>query len=128
MSTNKNIVITSAVRTAIGSFRGSLKDMQAKDLGASVVKSAMKKSNLNPKDIDELINRGGSGAHHIGGTRMGLDKFDSVINKDLKVHDINNLYISGSSNFVTSGYTNPTYTIIQFALRLADEINEKLNT
>ena len=54
-------------------------------------------------------------------------KFDSVINKDLKVHNIDNLYISGSSNFVTSGYTNPTFTIIQFALRLADKINERLN-
>ena len=30
----KNIVITSALRTAIGTFRGSLKDIQAKDLGA----------------------------------------------------------------------------------------------
>tara|TARA_Y100000590_G_scaffold398618_1_gene481172 strand:+ start:383 stop:1561 length:1179 start_codon:yes stop_codon:yes gene_type:complete len=55
MSANKNIVITSAVRTAIGTFRGSLKDMQAKDLGASVVEAAMKKSNLNSSDIDELI-------------------------------------------------------------------------
>ena len=33
--------------------------------------------------------------HHMGGTRMGIDKSDSVVNKDLKVHDINNLYISG---------------------------------
>ena len=65
--------------------------------------------------------------HHIGGTRMGLDKFDSVINKDLKVHNVNNLYISGSSNFVTTGYTNPTFTIIQFALRLADKIYERLH-
>ncbi len=55
MSTNKNIVITSAARTAIGSFRGSLKDMQATDLGASVIKSVIKKSNLDFKDIDELI-------------------------------------------------------------------------
>ena len=55
MSIDNNIVITSAVRTAIGTFRGSLKDMQAKDLGASVVKAAMKKSNLNSSDIDELI-------------------------------------------------------------------------
>ena len=52
---NKHIVITSAVRTAIGTFRGSLKDMQAKDLGALVAKAAMKKSNLNSSDIDELI-------------------------------------------------------------------------
>ena len=55
MSTNKNIVITSAARTAIGSFKGSLKDMQATDLGASVIKSVIKKSNLDFKDIDELI-------------------------------------------------------------------------
>ena len=52
---NKNIVITSAVRTAIGTFRGSLKDMQAKDLGALVTKAAMEKSDLDSKNVDELI-------------------------------------------------------------------------
>jgi len=51
----KNVVITSAVRTAIGTFCGSLKDMQAHDLGSIVTKEAMKKSNLNPNDVDELI-------------------------------------------------------------------------
>jgi len=66
-------------------------------------------------------------SHHIGGTRMGLDKFDSVVNKDLKMHDINNLYISGSSSFATAGYTNPTFTIIQLAIRLAEKINERLH-
>jgi len=65
--------------------------------------------------------------HHIGGTRIGVNKFDSVLNKDLKVHNINNLYVSGSSNFVTSGYTNPTYTIVQFAIRLAEKINERIH-
>ena len=50
-SNNKNIVITSAVRTAIGTFRGSLKDMQASDLGTIVTKAAMQKSNLNPDDV-----------------------------------------------------------------------------
>ena len=64
--------------------------------------------------------------HHLGGTRMGIDKFDSVVNKDLKVHGINNLYVSGSSNFATGGYTNPTFTIIQLAIRLAEEINKRL--
>ena len=65
--------------------------------------------------------------HHMGGTRMGIEKFKSVVNKDLKVHDINNLYISGSSSFVTSGYTNPTFTIVQLAIRLADKISKKLH-
>ncbi len=54
-SDKKNIVITSAVRTAIGTFRGSLKYMQASDLGAIVTKAAMQKSNLNSNDVDELI-------------------------------------------------------------------------
>jgi len=51
----KNIVITSAVRTAIGSFGGSLKDSQAHELGAKVIKEAIKRSDLNSNDIDELI-------------------------------------------------------------------------
>ena len=40
---NKNIVITSAARTAIGTFSGSLKDMQASDLGALITKAVMQK-------------------------------------------------------------------------------------
>ena len=54
-SENKNIVITSAVRTAIGTFRGSLKNIQAHELGSIVVKEAIKKSNLKLNDVDELI-------------------------------------------------------------------------
>ncbi len=51
----KNIVITSAVRTAIGSFQGSLKDMQAHELGSVVVKEVVKKSNISLSEVDELI-------------------------------------------------------------------------
>ena len=51
----KNIVITSASRTAIGAFRGSLKNMQAHELGSFVAKDVLKKSNLQSDDIDELI-------------------------------------------------------------------------
>ena len=51
----KSIVITSAVRTAIGSFCGSLKNTQAHELGAVVIKDSIKKSNLKFHDVDELI-------------------------------------------------------------------------
>ena len=54
-SGQKDIVITAAVRTAIGTFNGSLKNLQGHDLGSTVVKEAMKKSNLNSEEIDELI-------------------------------------------------------------------------
>ena len=54
-SNNKNVVITAASRTAIGTFRGSLKDIKASDLGFLVIKDVIEKSNLEPGDIDELI-------------------------------------------------------------------------
>ena len=40
----KSIVITSALRTAIGTFNGSLKNMEAHDLGSIVIKENKKKS------------------------------------------------------------------------------------
>ena len=51
----KSIVITSALRTAIGSFNGSLKNMQAHDLGSIVIKENIKKSKLKSNEIDEII-------------------------------------------------------------------------
>jgi len=51
----KNVVITSALRTAIGTFNGSLKNMQAHNLGAIVIKENIKKSKLKPEEIDEVI-------------------------------------------------------------------------
>jgi len=51
----KSIVITSALRTAIGTFNGSLKSMQAHDLGSVVIKENIKKSKLKSNEIDEII-------------------------------------------------------------------------
>ncbi len=62
--------------------------------------------------------------HHIGGTIMGTNIQNSVVNKDLRVHDIKNVYVTGSSTFPTSGYTNSTFAIIQLSLRLANKIIE----
>lgn len=51
----KNVVIASAVRTAIGSFGGSLADVSAVELGTSVIKSAIEKSGIDIGIIDEVI-------------------------------------------------------------------------
>ena len=76
--------------------------------------------------LDDFENMGGY--HHLGGTNMGVNKSTSVVDSNLKVHDISNLYVAGSSNFTTGGYTNPTYTIIQLSLRLADELLLQINS
>ena len=51
----KEVVITSAVRTPIGAYSGSLKNMQGHELGSIAVREAIKKSSLKSNDIDELI-------------------------------------------------------------------------
>tara|TARA_B100001123_G_scaffold144345_1_gene167666 strand:- start:1056 stop:2240 length:1185 start_codon:yes stop_codon:yes gene_type:complete len=51
----KSVVITSALRTAIGVFNGALKNMQAHSLGSIVIRESIKKSKLKPSEIDEVI-------------------------------------------------------------------------
>jgi len=48
----EDIVIVSAVRTPIGKFGGTLKNLTARELGTNVVKEAIKRAKLEPKDID----------------------------------------------------------------------------
>ncbi len=50
-----NIVIVSGVRTAVGSFGGSLKDFESSELGAMVIKSAIERAGLELSDIDEVV-------------------------------------------------------------------------
>ena len=50
-----NIVITSAKRTPIGKFLGSLSSLSAPELGKIVLNSVIKDSNLSKKDVDEVI-------------------------------------------------------------------------
>jgi hypothetical protein len=51
----KDVVIVSGVRTAVGSFGGTLKDIPVVDLGAAVLKEALKKVNLKPVASKELV-------------------------------------------------------------------------
>ena len=50
-----DVVITSALRTPIGTYKGSLKDLSADKLGALAIKEAIHKSNLKSEQIDEVI-------------------------------------------------------------------------
>ena len=50
-----DVVITSALRTPIGTYKGSLKNLSAEKLGALTIKEAVYKSNLKSEEIDEVI-------------------------------------------------------------------------
>ena len=51
----KKAVIVSAVRTPVGKFNGTLRDMPASDLGALVMKEAVKRAGISPDQVDEVI-------------------------------------------------------------------------
>ena len=51
----KNVIITSASRTAVGSLNKTLKNVPGFELGSNVIVEAIKKSNLNTNEIDEVI-------------------------------------------------------------------------
>jgi choline dehydrogenase-like flavoprotein len=61
-------------------------------------------------------------AHHIGTTRMSDDPHTGVVDRDCKVHGMDNLHVAGSSVFPTGGWAFPTFTIVALSLRLADEL------
>lgn len=51
----REVVIASAVRTAVGAFGGALKDVSAADLGATVIKEAVKRAGINGEIVEEVI-------------------------------------------------------------------------
>ena len=55
MSENREVVIVGAVRTAIGSYGGSLKDMPLGDLAATVVREAVRRSGVAPSDVGQTV-------------------------------------------------------------------------
>jgi choline dehydrogenase-like flavoprotein len=62
--------------------------------------------------------------HHMGTTRMSEDPAHGVVDPDGRVHGIDGLYVAGSSVFPSSGFANPTMTLIALALRLAGHLRE----
>jgi choline dehydrogenase-like flavoprotein len=65
------------------------------------------------------------GNHHMGTTRMADNPKKGVVDRNCQVHGIENMYVAGSSVFSTSGYVNPTLTIVALSLRLADHLKAR---
>jgi len=51
----KEVVIVSALRTAVGSFGGNFKNVPAVELGAEVIKAILEETNINPAEVDEVL-------------------------------------------------------------------------
>ncbi|HEY2184853.1 MAG TPA: GMC family oxidoreductase [Xanthobacteraceae bacterium] len=68
----------------------------------------------------------GGTAHQAGTIRFGTDPKSSALDLNCKAHELDNLYVVDASFFVSIGAVNPTLTIIANALRVADQLRERL--
>ena len=82
--------------------------------------------NILTKLYKQKLKKFNSMAHHMGTTRMSTSSNKGVVDKNLKVHGINNLFIVGSSVFPTGGHANPTYTIVALSIRLSNLLKKRL--
>jgi choline dehydrogenase-like flavoprotein len=80
----------------------------------------------SPASIDEDDFPIGMGFHHMCTTRMAADPAEGVVDADCRMHEVDNLWIGGSSVFATGGVATPTYTLVALAVRLADHLKSVL--
>ena len=87
-------------------------------LGAELGRAGVGRVQVLIDEGDDWPDDLAGGWHHMGTTRMATDPTRGVVDADSRVHGTANLYVAGSSVFPTSGYANPTLTIVSLALRL----------
>ena len=85
---------------------------------------ALGRGRVRLQDSEASINSGGG--HDMGTTRMADDPKHGVTDSHGKVHGVENLFVAGNSLFPTSGFANPTLTLVALTLRLAERLNELL--
>jgi len=77
---------------------------------------------LSADPIGNVRSRSGGGFHQVGTTRMASEPESGVVDRNLCVFGVDNVYVASSSTFVTSGQANSTFMIVAFAVRLADHL------
>jgi choline dehydrogenase-like flavoprotein len=94
--------------------------MTMKELGRQLLSARTGMIRLNRRTREEWLETMDWGNHHLGTTRMSDSPQTGVVDANLKVHGIANLFIAGSSAFPTYGSSNPTMNLVALTLRLAD--------
>ena len=88
---------------------------EAKGVARDLLRALSATNLLQSRDL-------GFAAHQIATHRMGTDPRSSVVGPDLRAHDVGNLYLVGSGDFVTASASPPTLTITALAIRAAEHI------
>jgi choline dehydrogenase-like flavoprotein len=93
----------------------------------AVVVSTLEAAGLGRVEVDSGRQPDPNAHHHAGTTRMDPDPAIGVVDSDGRVHDTENLFVTGASVFPSAGFANPTLTILALALRLADHLKGRVS-
>ena len=77
------------------------------------------------KDDGEWPNDLRGGPHHMGTARMDANPTRGVVDQNCRVHGTRNLFVAGSAVFPTSGYANPTLTLVALSVRLGEHLKRE---
>lgn len=97
-------------------------DLQLRQLGLG----HLKMSDWLVSDEPALNSQLRGVAHHLGTTRMSDDPRTGVVDRNCRVHGIDNLFVNSGSVMPTGGFAGPTFTIVALGIRLADHLKDRL--
>ena len=96
------------------------------ELGRQLLASRTGMLRLNAKERGQWLAELDWGNHHMGTTRAHVDPRKGVVDGNLQVHGISNLFVAGNSVYPTYGAVNPTVNLVAMALRLTDHLKGQL--
>jgi choline dehydrogenase-like flavoprotein len=70
----------------------------------------------------DFLSRCDDSNHHMGGMRMSTSDATGVVDTNLRLYGVTNTYICSSAVFPSSGFSNPTHTVLALAIRLCDHL------
>jgi choline dehydrogenase-like flavoprotein len=118
---------------AVVEWRISSEEQRTVQFYARVISSFLNKVRVGPltwstelwKMDDSWLKLTSDTYHAMGGTRMGTDPKTSVVDCNLQVHGVPNLFVASCSVFPSGGSSNPTFTMMALTLRLATYLANK---
>jgi choline dehydrogenase-like flavoprotein len=127
-------IALSTERDSLGLFRARL-DWRISDLELETIRTFAQTAAGALAEIAQLeidpallngdpafLDRCDDSNHHMGGMRMNPSPAHGVVTPELRLHGTRNVYVCSGAVFPTSGFSNPTHTVLALAMRLVDHL------
>jgi choline dehydrogenase-like flavoprotein len=109
-------------KTAVQSAGYMKKELERLGFGQVEIDQSVDLNNPDWKDLLSDVN------HHMGGCIMSQSPADGIVDKNLKIWGIQNMFVSSCAVFPTSSHSNPTLTLLALSERLANYLHYEKNS